>query len=310
MKKKSSFPRICIVGPTATGKTGLAIELNQRFKGILVSADSRQVYRKMDIVTGKDHSPHVKIHGIDLVNPDQECSVSLWYQAISPLVHSNQLSIIVGGTGLYVKALTEGIPTMTIPPDHSLRKQLTTLSIPDLQARLKSLSFSRYKRLNHSDSLNSRRLIRAIEIESTSSIRETEKTSFTIPNHPSLIIALRPPDIVFYTRLIKTRVLDRLKIGALQETQELIAEYGNNLPSLSAIGYRSLISFLEGEISREEMINKWVSDEVSYAKRQLTWFKKVTNLNWFSSEDPLLLSKAKSLVEKFVYSCYDTDKAL
>ncbi|MFH2019114.1 MAG: tRNA (adenosine(37)-N6)-dimethylallyltransferase MiaA [bacterium] len=310
MKTKSPPPLICIVGPTATGKTGLAIKLNRHLKGILVSADSRQVYREMDIVTGKDHPQNVKIHGLDIVNPDEECSVSLWYQAVSPLLFSDRLPIVVGGTGLFVKAITDGIPTMLIPPNPQLRNQLEALSLPDLQARLKSLSPTRFARLNHSDFLNPRRLIRAIEIESASSGQNLPSSKIVIHNHPSLIIGLRPPDSDSYSELITKRVLLRLNNGALKETSKLITKYGKNLPALTAIGYRSLTLFLEGKISQKEMINKWVSDELSYAKRQLTWFRKVPDLNWFSMEDPLLLTKAMNLVEKFINSCYDNKKDL
>jgi len=299
-------PLICLVGPTATGKTDLAVKLQTKLKNsALISADSRQVYRGMDIVTGKDHPQSVKISGIDLVNPDEECSVSLWYQAVIPRINSTKYPLVVGGTGLYLKALTDGIPTMFIPPNQALRNQLLHLSIPQLQTKLQSLSSARFAQMNHSDSLNPRRLIRAIEIASSLPILTSKVNASPNQLPPSLIIGLRPPPIPIFTKLIRKRVLARLKMGALNETKTLLANYGRDLISLTAIGYRSLIPFLDGKIARETMITQWVSDEISYAKRQLTWFNKVPTINWFSASDPHVFLKATNLVDKFVLSCYD-----
>jgi tRNA dimethylallyltransferase len=160
---------LIICGPTATGKTTLAARLAKKFKGELISADSRQVYKGMDIVTGKDKPQGVIIHGLDLVKPDQEFSAAHFVKVASTLINQiskrKKLAIIVGGTGLYLDSLINPPQTLTIKPNWSLRKKLEQKSIHYLQQQLKKLNPSKWRQMNHSDRLNPRRLIRAIEVE-------------------------------------------------------------------------------------------------------------------------------------------------
>lgn len=265
---------ICVVGPTATGKTKKAIELSLQSPSILVSADSRQVYRGMDIVTGKDHPQDIIIHGIDIVGPDEDCSVSIWYDAIMPTINQawaeGKQVIVVGGTGLYVKALTDGIETMQVPINQSLREELTTLSLQELQSKLSALDNAKYQSMNNSDQNNSRRLVRAIEIASN-----PQRVTMSQIDPPEIqIIGLRYYHDSNYGSNIRARVLSRLKSGAVEETKILLSKYDPSLKSMSAIGYQSIISFLKNEITESEMIESWVEGELSYAKRQLTWFRK------------------------------------
>lgn len=278
-------PIFAIVGPTGTGKTARAIELSKQQPSILISADSRQVYRGMDIVTGKDHPHDASIYGIDLVDPDEACSVSLWYDSVIPHVISawehDKLPIVVGGTGLYVKALTHGIPTMSVPINQPLREELSSLSIAQLQDQLKSLNSTKLAAMNNSDANNSRRLIRAIEIEIFNKANRNpervpaKSTSLIRPQ----LIGLKYSDLSIQRNKIHQRVLERLELGAIAETQTLLSKFDSNLQSMSAIGYKSIKSFLNGTLSRDQMINEWVSDEMAYVKRQLTWFKKL-DVTW------------------------------
>lgn len=273
---------LCIVGPTGSGKTSKAIELSKQQPSILISADSRQVYRGMDIVTGKDHPTDVTMYGIDLVEPDESCSVSLWYDSVMPHIISaweqGILPIVVGGTGLYVKALTHGIPTMSVPINQLLRKELSSLSIEQLSLQLKSLNPAKFATMNNSDANNSRRLIRAIEIEVFSQANPIPDEQVPVRTTALLrpqLIGLKYSDLSIQRNKIHQRVLARLELGAIEETQRLLKNHDPGLQSMSAIGYKSIISFLSGAISSEQMIVEWVSDEVAYAKRQLTWFKKI-----------------------------------
>lgn len=271
---------ICIVGPTGTGKTGRAVELAKQQPNILVSADSRQVYRGMDIVTGKDHPKDIKIFGIDIVNPDESCSVAVWYDSVMPHIKLSwelgETPIIVGGTGLYIKALTDGIETMQVPINQSLRDELILLSITELQDKLKEINLSKFESMNNSDQQNPRRLIRAIEITNN----PEKLQSYDLPAHVGLckskaeIIGLRCPIDSDYQTKIRERVISRLDLGAIEETKLLLAKYDKSIQSMSAIGYKSIIRYLEGSCTEEEMIDNWVDDEVSYAKRQMTWFRK------------------------------------
>lgn len=285
---------LCIVGPTGTGKTNLALKLSAKYPSVLISADSRQVYRGMDIVTGKDHPAGVDIRGIDIVNPDEECSVAVWHDSVSSSLSSDGLPIVVGGTGLYVKALTDGIPTMKIPINQGLRDELNPLLLSELQSRLQSIDPDKYTSMNNSDRQNPRRLIRAIEV----AMSPPKPFSTTYSSSP-LIIGLSFSDSAAYKKKVVKRVLERIKLGAVEETKKLLEKYDRNLPSMTAIGYRSLIQYLEGKLTEEQMIKKWTADELSYAKRQMTWFRKVPNLHWFDARDPASPEKIAKLVAKW-----------
>lgn len=271
---------VCIVGPTATGKTARAVDVAKQVDGILISADSRQVYRGMDIVTGKDHPEGVKIWGIDIADPNEECSVSTWHNAIQPALSMGRPVIVVGGTGLYIRAITDGIGTMKIPPSPRLRHELEQLSIDDLQVRLESCNPGKFLFMNNSDRHNPRRLIRAIEV-ALSPYHETRIETVS----QSLVIGLEPPSGDSYRKIITNRVLERIAAGAIEETRNLLKTYSSTLPSMTAIGYRSIIDFIDGKIAKEEMIERWVIDEMNYAKRQMTWFRKVPGVEWRMATD-------------------------
>ncbi|PIR99110.1 tRNA (adenosine(37)-N6)-dimethylallyltransferase MiaA [Candidatus Collierbacteria bacterium CG10_big_fil_rev_8_21_14_0_10_44_9] len=262
---------LAIVGPTGTGKTARAIKESLKQPSIIISADSRQVYRGMDIVTGKDHPKGIKIYGVDIVDPDESCSVAVWYDCVIPHIQSGwkegKQVIVVGGTGLYVKALTDGIPTMQVPINQPLRDELSSLSITELQEKLNKLDSTKFTHMNHSDQYNSRRLIRAIEI--TGHPERSRRISCDYQ-----LIGLKYFDDSNHRSKVKERVFDRLTKGAVTETKSLVEKYAKNLPSMSAIGYRSLINFIENKCTKQEMIDSWVEGELAYSKRQMTWFRK------------------------------------
>ncbi|MBP9670445.1 tRNA (adenosine(37)-N6)-dimethylallyltransferase MiaA [Candidatus Woesebacteria bacterium] len=274
---------ICVVGPTATGKTKKAVVLSKQAPSILVSADSRQVYRWMDIVTGKDHPADFVLYGIDIVEPDEDCSVSVWHDAVMPHIQrawdEGKQVIVVGGTGLYVKAITDGIETMSVPINQSLRDELSPLSITELQNKLKEVDEQKFSSMNNSDVNNPRRLIRAIEI----SISPKSPLETRISNLESNIIGLKYSDEQIHHNKVRERVLSRLESGAIEETKTLLSKYDPSLKSMTAIGYKSIISHLKGELSYDQMIENWVNDEMAYVKRQLTWFNKQPVI-WYDVE--------------------------
>jgi len=241
---------LIVCGPTATGKTALASQLAKKFDGELISADSRQVYRGMDVVTGKDR-PDVPIWLYDVVNPDEEFSVSHWIKlarrAINDISKRGKLPIIVGGTGLYIHALLHPLETITIPPDRALREQLQEQSVKELQQMLTRGS------MNNSDWNNPRRLIRKIEIARSKKIMQQDSDQYE-----PLIIGLTAP-ISFIDKRIDSRLEERKKEGLDKEVAGLLARYNRNLPSMSAIGL----------------------NEHAYARRQMTWFKKMSSVHWF-----------------------------
>lgn len=247
---------LVICGPTATGKTTFASSLAKQLNGELISADSRQVYRGMDLVTGKDR-PGVPIWLYDVVDPDEAFSVSQWVilarDAITHIRKRNKLPIVVGGTGLYIQALLKPFDTIDIPPNPELRKKLQHESVHDLQTMLSRGN------MNESDWNNPRRLIRKIEISQSTYTTQSQKNTFDY-----FIIGLTAP-----LPIIDKRIDERLRIrereGMDKEIAMLRARYDAHLPSMSAINL----------------------NEHAYARRQLTWFKKQKDIHWFNITVPL-----------------------
>ncbi|MCH7951258.1 tRNA (adenosine(37)-N6)-dimethylallyltransferase MiaA [Patescibacteria group bacterium] len=305
---------LIIVGPTATGKTSLGLHVAQKCSAELVSADSRQVYKGMDIGTGKDipsnlksqisnlkfrgrrisfYGNSTKIWGYDLVEPDDEFSVAHFRQIARAVIHDiwkrKKLPIVVGGTGLYVKVLTQPMARIHIPPNKKLRRKLETQSIQALQNRLKKLNPSHFRQMNQSDRKNPRRLVRAIEI---SMYQKTHLTKSHGSQKPSLSeastlwIGLKAPRQALYKR-IDERVDERLRLGAQDEVRTLLKKgYGFNLPAMSAMGYIQWKPYVEGKTSRQRVIRRWKLDEHAYARRQLTWFKKNQKISWYDITEP------------------------
>jgi len=256
---------LVICGPTAIGKTALAATLAKKFNGELISADSRQVYRGMDIVTGKDR-PGVPVWLYDVVNPDEEFSVSHWVKlashAIADIQKRNKLPIVVGGTGLYIHALLKPFDTINIPPDSILRAQLSTFSKEQLQEKLKVIAPNIWKELNISDRNNPRRLIRKIEIKESKIDVNKQQNLFDY-----LMIGLTASLSKLDQRIDK-RFAKRVQQGMNEEINILIKKYKSDLPSMSAIGL----------------------NEHAYARRQMTWFKKQPDIRWFDITKPELES--------------------
>lgn len=266
---------LIICGPTATGKTVLAARLAKRLNGELISADSRQVYEGMDIVTGKDRPKGVKIYGLDLVKPNEEFSVAHFVAFAATLINQinkrKKLPIIVGGTGLYIDSLVKPPSTLAVKPDWQLRKDLDKKSVEELQDQLKKFDSDRWQSMNHSDRLNPRRLIRAIEVEQSQQ-GPTFALQRTDLKFDTLWIGLTA-DKKILDQKIAQRVKSRIKSGGIKEWHKLKQKYSANLPSMSGIGYRQLPD-----------IDAWVKAEQQYARRQLTWFKKNRQIHWFDCE--------------------------
>lgn len=236
---------LIITGPTGVGKTKFAVTVARKFNGELISADSRQVYKGMDIVTGKDtdeiSKSGIRVWLCDLIDPDEPFSVSLWHQAavsaIADISGRGKLPIVVGGTGLYIRSLLENLETINIPVNFQLRHVLSNMSVSDLFVQLRHINPIKANSLNNSDRNNSRRLIRAIEIAGNSSNRTHIANS---PNYLTLTLTLIAP-IETLKQRISERVTRRISNGAVLELNRLITKYSSTLPSFTACGYQSLI---------------------------------------------------------------------
>ncbi len=308
---------LVVCGPTATGKTSLAISLAQKFKGELVSADSKQVYQGLDIGTGKDIPPDfrkrgyykykgIKIWGYDLIGPKDEFSVSQFVSfaraKIGQIHKKGKLPILVGGTGLYIRAIVDGISTVEIPKKEALRKNLAEKAKDELFEMLAQLDPIKAGSLNASDRENPRRLIRAIEIA-------TWKLEFGRQNHKKaktykdvLFIGLKAPKELLFEK-IEERVRARLRAGLIKEISSLLLKGVDwNDQSMSSLGYRQFRGYFEGSQKKEEAIADWKKEERNYAKRQITWFKKDLRINWFDTTSPGWQKKVEKLVNKWYSS--------
>ena len=296
---------LIICGPTATGKTKLGIKLAKKYNGEIISADSRQVFEGMDIITGKDLSVEIPLWGLDLVKPDQKFSVAHFVEFANKVINNiwerEKLPIIVGGSGFWIKALVEGVDSIGIPPDWKLRKQLNKLSIKQLREKLKKLTPKKLRLMNKSDRNNPRRLIRAIEIASNQQPAYRRGRS-TIKFDKLLIIGLKTKDYQGLYKKIDKRVEKRIKQGAEREIKNLIKQgYSWDLPSFSAAGYRLWKDYFEQKKDLKEIIQDWKYNEHQLARKQLVFFKKMKNINWFDINQ---LGTVKR-IEKKVNRWYD-----
>lgn len=278
---------LIICGPTATGKTKLAIDLAKKFNGELMNADSRQVYKGLDALTGKDRSEDIPIRLYDIVNPTDEFSVAhfvrLAHVAIDDISNRGKLPIIVGGTGFYLRALTREIDTIAIPPNQTLRKRLYAVSLTDLQDELQRVDPERWEKMNDSDRKNPRRLIRAIEVADAAGT-----TSGDVLPSDVLWIGLTAPLSVLKNRIAK-RVWERL--------EKATTEVRGGLPPI--LGVDPLLSYVRGEKTKEDAISQWIQAEYAYARRQMTWFKNEPGIIWFDVAEPIYLQNVEDMVQKW-----------
>lgn len=268
---------LVICGPTATGKTKLAVRIAKKFDGELINADSRQVYRYMDIATGKDkQSIDVPIWGIDLVDPDEDFSVGQYVQfAIDKIIdihNRGKMPILVGGTGFYIQSVLNPPQTISIGPNKKLRESFEHASVEVLQSNIDQNVLAR---MNNSDKNNPRRLLRKIEIAAA-----VKHKPVTIPRFDVCLIGLTAPNEILYG-YIDDRVDARVEEGVQDELSFLLKKYSWSLPSMQTIGYKEW-----KDSSTDQAVKQWKFDEHSYARRQKTWFKKMNDIRWFDSTIP------------------------
>ena len=281
-----SLPKIIVIlGPTASGKSSLAIKLAKKIHGEIVNADSRQVYKKMDIGTGKTDSlgsfiPH---HLLDVVWPDKPFSLAQYQRlailAIDDILRRKKVPIICGGTGLYIRAIVDNLNIPKVKPNTVLRQKLEKQIAARLFFQLKKLDPKTAKII---DRHNKRRLIRALEVVLTkqTSFAELQKTKK--PRYEVLQIGIKTDRQILRQRIEK-RFNQMIKGGLIKETKKLLKKYPANLPSMSGIGYLEISRYLAGETSLDEATQKAVVRTYQYSKRQMTWFKKDERIKWIDS---------------------------
>ncbi|MDP4000088.1 MAG: tRNA (adenosine(37)-N6)-dimethylallyltransferase MiaA [bacterium] len=296
-------PLVVVVGPTASGKTALAIELAEEFHGEIVSADSRQVYRGMDIGTAKaspEELSRVPHHLVDITKPTERLTLAEYKKyadrAIQHIQDRGLLPFLVGGTGLYVRAVVDNLAIPAVPPQPELRAELEKLDLETLGKRLKAVDPASYETV---DQKNPRRLIRAIEVSETEGVSFEHLKGSAAPKNDTLMLGLKTDPVTLEIR-VRRRVDDWLQRGLLDEIRRLHDEDGVSWDRLHDFGlhYRTFAEHLNGKLGFDEAKERAVKDNIRYAKRQLTWFKQDQRIRWISDEDHAGVLVSDWLIER------------
>jgi tRNA dimethylallyltransferase len=312
MNNKQKLPLVVIVGPTAVGKTSLSIALAGRLDGEIVSADSRLLYRGMDIGTAKptrEEMGNVPHHLIDVANPDEVWSLALYqrqaYRIIDAIHAKGKLPFLVGGTGQYVRSIIEGWQIPPQKPDHSLREAINqwaeTIGADGLHHRLSILDPEAARRIDYR---NVRRTVRALEVilktgKRFSALRRKQESPY-LP----IILGIERSREELYER-VDRRIDQMLEAGLVEEIKGLLeAGYSSELPTMSAIGYGELIGYLNGETTLDEAITLIKRNTRVFVRRQANWFKPDDpRIKWFTANENLVEEmeqyiRSKTYVEK------------
>lgn len=274
---------IAIVGATASGKTAYAVELAKKCNGEIISADSRLVYKGMNIGTAKptkEEMQNIPHYMIDIVEPNIDYSVGLYAKeakkCINNIISKGKTPIVVGGTGLYFRILLENYDLPNVKPNYELRNELDKLPYDELLKMLQNIDIEAANSLEKNDK---KRLIRYIEIVKLTGqplhlSRGIKEKEFDIE-----WIGLNFPREELYDR-INRRVDIMIKQGLVDETIDLLQKYGRISNITDTIGYREIISYLDKQLTFEDAIDKLKQNTRNYAKRQLTWFRKNEDIIW------------------------------
>ena len=289
------LPLLVLVGPTAVGKTAISVEVAKRIGAEIISGDSMQVYRGMDVGTAKitvDEMQGVPHHLIDTCDPADPFSVAEFQARVDELIQAihgrGRLPFLVGGTGLYVRSVVQAYTFAEQETDQELREALAQEEARHgpgyLHGRLAAVDPAAAAKLHPNDL---RRIIRALEVYETTGqrISETQTAVEAEPRYDDLMIGLTMERDLLYSR-IDQRVDQMLAAGWEAEVRELLQRYSPKLPAMEAIGYRELVWYLRGVLTRPEMVELIKRNTRRFAKRQFTWFRRDERIHWFDVTEP------------------------
>jgi tRNA dimethylallyltransferase len=290
MKKNNSLNKIIIIcGPTAVGKTAVGLELCRRLGGEVVSADSQQVYRGMDIGTAKDDliGSDIPCHLVDIIDPDQLFDVAQFKEkadeVIKDIVSREKVPVVVGGTGFYIKVLVESLCEAP-SRDEDIRLELDAIrdakGAEAIYNILKSEDPLMAERLNVNDY---QRVSRAIEVKRITgrSLSEFQTNQVVEPHYKAVMVGLNANRISLYQK-INERVDTMIKRGLVEEVKGIVDNYGYAIQSLKAVGYKEIVGFLKGDTDLERAVFLTKRNTRRFAKRQLTWFRRDPQIEWFA----------------------------
>ncbi|MEH2359284.1 tRNA (adenosine(37)-N6)-dimethylallyltransferase MiaA [Nostoc sp.] len=307
---------IVICGATATGKSGLALALAMRLGSIILSADSRQVYREFDIGTAKPTVAEQKLvphYLIDICDPTNMMTVADYQQQAQALINSppspsspsSPPLLMVGGTGLYIRSIAQGMKIPRVAPQMELRSQLESLGQSQLYAMLQQVDPVAVQKIHANDSV---RTLRALEVYYVTGHPISEQQGENPPNYPILQIGLdcdvdKLGDVSDGLRLrIQQRTEQMIANGLVAEVEYLCQKYGADLSLLNTLGYQEIKQYLAGDISLDEAKELIILHTRQFAKRQRTWFRAYSQIEWFDADNSDLLEKVWHRINEFI-SC-------
>lgn len=286
---------IVICGPTASGKTALSIELAKKINGEIISADSMQIYKYMDIGTAKpskEEMQGIKHYLLDFVEPNQRYSVAEFKKdaeaAIEEILAKGKTPIVVGGTGLYVDSLIYGIEYQDIELDEKYRQELEDRAskegLEKFYEEAQKIDPQAMEKISPNDK---KRILRVLEIYKATGKNKTEQEIESRKNeikYDYKVFAINWDREVLYERINK-RVDMMIEQGLIQEVEQLLKKYNEFPTAMQGLGYKEVVEYLQGITSKEEMIEKLKMETRRYAKRQITWFKKNKQTIWIGPKD-------------------------
>lgn len=293
---------ITICGATATGKSGLALALAQRLSSAIISADSRQVYREFDIGTAKPslfEQKLVRHYLIDICDPRETLTVADYQEKAQALISKQQegsVPLLVGGTGLYIRSIVQGLKIPRVAPQLDLRSQLENLGQIQLYAFLQQVDPAAAEKIHANDLV---RTLRALEVFYVTGRPISQQQGENPPSYPILQIGLdcNPEDL---QKRIARRTEKMIAEGLVAEVESLCEKYGADLPLLNTLGYAEIKQYLAGESSLEQAKELTVLHTRQFAKRQRTWFRGYPEIEWFNADDPDLLEKVWRRIQEFI----------
>lgn len=285
-------PLVVICGPTAVGKTAASVILAQRIGGEIIAADSRAIYRFMDVGTAKptpEQRRAIPHHLLDIADPDEVITMATYRRmaadAIAAVRERGRVPILVGGTGLYVRAVADGFAIPEVPPDAELRDRLeeNERSAPGtLHARLAAVDPLAAARIHPR---NTRRVIRALEVYEHTGRPITTLQRRADPVGPAIRIGLTMDRDALYRR-IDARVDEQIAVGLIDEVKALLdRKYARTLPSMQGLGYKEIVEYLDGATSLEEATRRLKRNTRRFAKRQYTWFRRDSRIRWLDVDE-------------------------
>lgn len=294
---------IVICGATASGKSSLALAIAQRINSVIISADSRQIYREFDIGTAKPSLAEQKLiphYQIDICEATESLTLASYQQQSQTIIQQQQqqrkIPLLVGGTGLYLDSITKGLKIPRVSPQPKLRSQLSALGQVQAHSWLTQVDPVAGQKIHLNDQF---RTLRALEVFYVTGVPISDQQGENPPPYPILQLGL-DCDVSTSDRQIATRTHQMIEMGLVAEVEYLSHKYGTNLPLLNTLGYGEIKQYLAGDIDLKQAIALIVTHTRQFAKRQRTWFRKNRQINWFDNTSVDLLEQVGQQVTEFI----------